>query len=135
MWQDILESNSGNIQEAFEEFYLKVTEMRQSIAGQKETCVETIFAEGREMRASLADPGKNYSGFFHEVLAQIPDQPGTILKALQPIYNAGINIRDIELLKVREGIAGTLLLAFKTEADAKSATDILNAAHIPAKIR
>ena len=44
---------------------------------------------------------------------------------MQPLAEEGINIRDIELMKVRENIAGTLLLAFKTEAEAAKAMSVL----------
>ena len=44
---------------------------------------------------------------------------------MQPLAEEGINIRDIELMKVRENVAGTLLLAFKTENEASRAVKLL----------
>ena len=40
-------------------------------------------------------------------------------------YVIEVDIRDIELMKVRENIAGTLLLAFKTPEEARRAVQIL----------
>ena len=50
-----------------------------------------------------------------------------IINRKQCHTHTDINIRDIELMKVRENIAGTLLLAFKTEEQAHQARDILRA--------
>jgi prephenate dehydrogenase len=44
---------------------------------------------------------------------------------MQPLAEEGVNIRDIELMKVRENVAGTLLLAFKTEEEAARAVKTL----------
>ena len=44
---------------------------------------------------------------------------------LSPLAENHLNIRDIELMKVRENIAGTLLLAFKTPEEARRAVEIL----------
>jgi prephenate dehydrogenase len=52
--------------------------------------------------------------------------PGALLQVLSPLAESELNIRDIELMKVRENIAGTLLLAFKTPDEARRAMQILN---------
>ena len=44
---------------------------------------------------------------------------------LEPLAQEGINVRDVELMKVRENVAGTLLLAFKTEDEAARALKLL----------
>ena len=44
---------------------------------------------------------------------------------MQPLAQEGLNIRDIELMKVRENVAGTLLLAFKTPEEAARAVNVL----------
>ena len=51
--------------------------------------------------------------------------PGALLSVMQPLAEEGLNIRDIELMKVRENVAGTLLLAFKTEDEAARAVKLL----------
>jgi prephenate dehydrogenase len=56
---------------------------------------------------------------------QLKDKPGALLSVMQPLAEEGINIRDIELMKVRENVAGTLLLAFKTEEEAARAVRVL----------
>ena len=79
---------------------------------------------GNEGRASLFAPGRNTSSFF-EITVQLKDKPGALLSVMQPLAEEGLNIRDIELMKVRENVAGTLLLAFKTEDEAARAVKLL----------
>lgn len=87
--------------------------------------LEKIFKAGNEGRASLFAPGRNAGAAFSEITVQLKDKPGALLSVMQPLAEEGLNIRDIELMKVRENVAGTLLLAFKTPDEAARAVKIL----------
>ena len=87
--------------------------------------LEGIFKAGNEGRASLFAPGRNAAASFFEITVPLKDKPGALLSVMQPLAEEGLNIRDIELMKVRENVAGTLLLAFKTEDEASRAVKIL----------
>jgi prephenate dehydrogenase len=134
MWKDILETNKKNVEQALETYAKKAMEIKNELALEKLSELESNFLAGNNIRSHLAT-GKNYAYPLHEVVAQIPDEPGSILKALNPLAEKGINIRDIELMKVREGIGGTLLLAFKSESDADNAIKILESKGISARKR
>ena len=87
--------------------------------------LEKIFKAGNDGRASLFAPGRNAASAFFEITVQLKDKPGALLSVLEPLAQEGINVRDVELMKVRENVAGTLLLAFKTEDEAARALKIL----------
>ncbi len=87
--------------------------------------LETVFKAGNEGRASLFAPGRNAAAAFSEITVPLKDVPGALLQVLSPLAENHLNIRDIELMKVRENIAGTLLLAFKTPEEARRAVEIL----------
>lgn len=87
--------------------------------------LEKVFKAGNEGRASLFAPGRNAAAAFSEITVPLKDQPGALLNVLRPLAEAGLNVRDIELMKVRENVAGTLLLAFKTPEEARRAIQIL----------
>jgi prephenate dehydrogenase len=55
------------------------------------------------------------------VLATVPDRPGAIGGIAGILGEQGINIVDIEILRIREGDGGTLRLAFRTDVDAEAA--------------
>ena len=96
----------------------------QSVVADNSQALADIFKAGNEGRASLFAPGRNTASFF-EITVQLKDKPGALLSVMQPLAEEGINIRDIELMKVRENVAGTLLLAFKTEDEAARAVKVL----------
>ena len=96
----------------------------QSVKADNSQALADIFKAGNDGRASLYAPVRNTASFF-EITVQLKDKPGALLSVMQPLAEEGINIRDIELMKVRENVAGTLLLAFKTEEEAARAVKTL----------
>ena len=87
--------------------------------------LEEIFKAGNEGRASLFAPGRNAASAFFEITVPLKDKPGALLSVMQPLAEEGLNMRDIELMKVRENVAGTLLIAFKTQDEAARAVKLL----------
>jgi prephenate dehydrogenase len=55
----------------------------------------------------------------------VKDEPGVISKISTALFDKNINIKDIELLKIREGDGGTFRLAFESLEDAELAKEIL----------
>jgi len=94
-------------------------------ADDNSAALEKIFKAGNDGRASLFAPGRNAASAFFEITVQLKDKPGALLSVLEPLAQEGINVRDVELMKVRENVAGTLLLAFKTEDEAARALKLL----------
>ena len=97
----------------------------KSVIADNSQTLADIFKAGNDGRASLFAPGRNNTASFYEITVQLKDKPGALLSVMQPLAEEGINIRDIELMKVRENVAGTLLLAFKTEEEAARAVRVL----------
>ncbi len=140
MWHDIAVTNRKETVRALEEVRagldrtieamnaLKVVDgSHPSDASQSDNsaALEKIFKAGNDGRASLFAPGRNAASAFFEITVQLKDKPGALLSVLEPLAQEGINVRDVELMKVRENVAGTLLLAFKTEDEAARALKIL----------
>lgn len=147
MWHDIAVTNRNETVRALEEVRagldrtieamnaLKVVDGSAPIGGASQpsdasqsdnsAALEKIFKAGNDGRASLFAPGRNAASAFFEITVQLKDKPGALLSVLEPLAQEGINVRDVELMKVRENVAGTLLLAFKTEDEAARALKIL----------
>jgi len=124
MWKDILETNKKNVEYALETYAKKALEIKGELTSGQFGELENNFLQGNKIRHNL-ETGKNYAYPLYEIVVRIPDESGSILKTLNPLAEKNINIRDIELMKVREGIGGSLLLAFKAESDANNAIKIL----------
>ena len=137
MWHDIAVTNRDETVRALTEVRdgvnatieamqkLDVVKDGRPADGDKSDSLEGIFKAGNAGRASLFAPGRNAAAAFFEVTVPLKDKPGALLSVLQPLAEEGLNIRDIELMKVRENVAGTLLIAFKTEDEAARAVKLL----------
>lgn len=69
-----------------------------------------------------------------EVVVAVPDRPGELARITQALGDAGVNIRDIEVLSVREA-GGALRLAFDDEEGLRRGTQALTAAGYEARGR
>lgn len=137
MWHDIAVTNRDETVRALTEVRdgvnatieamqkLDVVKDGQPAGNDNSGALEGIFKAGNAGRASLFAPGRNAAAAFFEVTVPLKDKPGALLSVLQPLAEEGLNIRDIELMKVRENVAGTLLIAFKTEDEAARAVKLL----------
>ena len=79
-------------------------------------------------RSGIPRDTKGFLRPLAELLVVVEDRPGIIAKVAVPLAEAGVNIRDIEVLKVREGEGGTLRLAFDNREVSEGARQILAAA-------
>ena len=64
-----------------------------------------------------------------------PDEVGVIHRIATGLAEDGINIKDIEVLKVREGEGGTIMLGFGTYQERKRAKTILASLGFPVRYR
>ena len=137
MWHDIAVTNRDQTVLALREVregldktieamdHLQVVSDGKPAADDRAGELESVFKAGNEGRASLFEKGRNAAAAFSEITVPLKDVPGALLQVLSPLAQNNLNIRDIELMKVRENIAGTLLLAFKTPEEACRAVQIL----------
>lgn len=132
VWRDILSTNRDLIAELAHRFLDRVRALVPEIAPGS---IEASFANAAETRARIP---RDTKGFLHplwDVLVIVEDRPGAIASIATPLARAGINISDIEVLKVREGEAGTIRLGFGAQSDAKAAVRLLSEAGYRAWVR
>jgi prephenate dehydrogenase len=80
----------------------------------------------REIRNSMSFAGKGFASQLSDILIMANDKPGAISSVSTLLANESINIKDIEVLKVREGEGGTIRLGFESARVAERAVSILN---------
>ncbi|WP_456407518.1 prephenate dehydrogenase/arogenate dehydrogenase family protein [Caldithrix abyssi] len=130
IWKDILERNQDNIKKAikelidlFEKQYRKIDDLSED------------FHLANYYRNQIPKASK---GFLHpliDVLVYVQDQPGAIARMSNALAARGIDIRDIELLKVREKEGGVFRISFDNYQQASEAIEILNANKFRAFLR
>ncbi|MCD6376845.1 MAG: prephenate dehydrogenase [Caldisericaceae bacterium] len=121
IWKDILERNRENIKKALQELIELLEKQSQNIGDLSED-----FHSANYYRQQIPKASK---GFLHpliDVLVYVQDEPGTIARMSNALAEQGINIRDIELLKVREKEGGVFRISFADLEEAKQAITILN---------
>ena len=87
--------------------------------------LRTDFENAAKTRLSIP---KDTKGFIHpnyDISVVVKDEPGMIAKIASALFEKNINIRDIEVLKVRLLEGGTLRLSFESEKNRETAIHLL----------
>lgn len=122
LWKPIIETNQEEILAFVDEFIEALKQTKQKIFDQT---LEKDFLNAAQARLSIPRDTKGFLKPHYDILVPAEDKPGMIAKIATALANAQINIKDIEILKVREGDAGTLRLSFETPEQQTQAQQIL----------
>ncbi|HAK96859.1 MAG TPA: prephenate dehydrogenase/arogenate dehydrogenase family protein [Planctomycetes bacterium] len=132
VWKDIIETNLPAIARTLRAF----GETLGACADDLEAgALGEAFEHAARTRALIPRDTKGFLRPLAELLVVVEDRPGMIARIARPLADAGINIQDIEVLKVREGEGGTLRLAFKDRAASERARAMLAAEGFDARHR
>ena len=132
MWEDICSTNDDAIREAIDRFIAELQKIRDRIG---KPSLGDDFEAANTIRATIPKDTKGFLKTLFEILVVVEDKPGVIARIATRLSAAGININDIEVLKVREGEGGTLRLAFERESEAVAAIDLLERIGYRARLR
>ncbi|MFB6230104.1 MAG: prephenate dehydrogenase/arogenate dehydrogenase family protein [Salinibacter sp.] len=128
MWRDVLVGNEGAIHDALSRFRRLLRELRNRlIEGDMDALADT-FEEAQTARASIPRDNKGFLHALSDVYVRASDEPGVLHDLTGCLAEADINIKDIELQKVREGTGGTFRLAFDDGTIAEEAISLLETA-------
>jgi prephenate dehydrogenase len=132
VWEPILRSNLAAVREVTAGFREHLAALE---AGLEWDLARDFFREGNSLRSRLSTAKKGLALPLAEILVDLEDKPGTLVKALQPLSDAGINVLDVEILKVREGEGGVLMMGFHGSEEAEKAVAELGAVGFKARMR
>jgi prephenate dehydrogenase len=132
IWKDILHTNKEQIQPLISTLRAMLSTMESQLM---EDRLDSAFDDAAALRGSLPNRGKGFIAPLSEVLVLAEDKPGIIAGLAQALADSHINIKDIEVLKVRENEGGTIRLAFDSAATALNAVKILNSCGFKARER
>jgi prephenate dehydrogenase len=131
MWHDIYETNKDANVEILELFIVEMLELRKNL---EIGTLKTAFDNAAKIRAQLSENQKGFTHNLCRIIVIAEDRPGFLAKILTILAQDNLNVSDIELLKVREGDAGSFMFAFTNENDAKKAVFLLQSAGFSARI-
>jgi prephenate dehydrogenase len=128
IWGDILIQNKNEVDKSLKLMIRELTVYRKALYGRQAFPLGREFNSARRIRSNIP---KTMKGFIHqldELYVFVKDQPGMIARMTSSLAKARINIKDIELMKVREGRGGTFRLAFESKEMSMRAAAVLGGA-------
>jgi len=121
MWMDIFASNREFILQTSRQLRFSLSELEGCLRDGNTAALAERLTWARTGRARIPSVVRGFLPAVYEVLVTVPDRPGAIAGITGILGDQGINIVDIEILRIREGEGGTIRLAFRTEAEAEAA--------------
>ncbi|MHB8171350.1 MAG: prephenate dehydrogenase/arogenate dehydrogenase family protein [Thermincolia bacterium] len=133
MWRDIFLSNKVGVLEMISKFRRVLDGFEEAIEASEGTALLGQLEAARKVRQGVPAKAKGYLPPLHEVIVTVPDRPGMIAEIATNLGAEGININDIEILRVREGDGGTIRLGLAEPGSDDRAVEILRSKGIVAK--
>ncbi|GAB5602016.1 prephenate dehydrogenase/arogenate dehydrogenase family protein [Thermus sp. FJN-A] len=125
MSRDMVVENKEALKGAIEELRAALGEL-EGLLDEPEALLEVAEAAKRT-RDSLPIVRRSLLPEMHDLVVQVPDRPGQIARIATALGEAGVNIKDIEVLTVREE-AGAIRLSFATREEKETAREVLRQA-------
>lgn len=118
MWRDICRTNAAAIRACVSQFRETLDTVASRLDADE---LASDFSYAQEVRAGIPSDSKGFMSPLHELRLMVEDRPGVIAEIGGCLAEAGINIKDIEVMKVREGEGGSIRLGFGSGEDVESA--------------
>ncbi len=131
IWQDIFLANREMVREVLGNFRAELDVIEKILVEGERTRLHAWLEKARRRREALPARMKGFVSDLCELVITISDRPGALAAVATTLGDHGVNIADVEILRVREGEGGSVRLGFTSEADRDRAADLLGAAGIP----
>lgn len=125
IWESIITANRVEILDSLAVFKDNVDGMIAMIKENDLSDISSEFNKARIAREEIPFNNKGFLSPLFDITIFLEDKPGIISKLSTILFENNINIKDLELLKIREGSGGNFKLYFETEENAKTAKLLL----------
>lgn len=124
MWGPILRDNREAVAGLLDAFSDRLRGLRQSVLDDPSE-LASAFERAGQTRAALPSSSKGFLAPLADVVVWADDRPGFLHALTGVVADAGLNLKDAELLRVRVGEVGTFRFGFDTAQEADRAVDAL----------
>lgn len=135
LWRDIFATNADRLAAALDGFGVTLDELAGLVRAGDAPALAAALERARVARDRLPAVQKGLLPGAYDLVAVLEDRPGALGRLCTVLGDAGLNIRDLEILRIREGEGGTVRLSFGSEADRGAALDALGRAGYAARAR
>ncbi|RDI94816.1 prephenate dehydrogenase/arogenate dehydrogenase family protein [Meiothermus sp. QL-1] len=122
MSRDMVVANKAALKEAVEDLRAVMLELERLLE-EPEALLEVAQAAKRT-RDALPIVKRSLLPMMHELVVQVPDRPGQIARVSTALGQAGINIKNFEVLAIRDE-GGAIRMGFATPEEREQARKIL----------
>ncbi len=125
LWQPILEFNRQPVLQALQQFRRVLQQLTDAIEQSDTTALHNAFRKGRHTRDSIPRDTRGFLYPLSDIYVYAKDRPGVLAHIANTLFDDGINIKDIALLRIREGTGGAFRLSFENDDQAEAAVTSL----------
>jgi prephenate dehydrogenase len=125
IWEPIIKNNKAQILQALAKFNLTLIETIDLIARDDLSSISKLFESARLKRSEIPKNTKGFLNPLYDIFIYVKDEPGVLYNLTKALHENSINIKDLELLKVREGTGGTFRVSFENETAGIKAKQVL----------
>lgn len=126
IWESIINENQSEILIALDKFRNEIEGIKKDVQSKNFNSLRSKFRLANSSRHEIPANTKGFLSPLYDVFVFVKDEPGVLSKITTALYQNGINIKDLELLKIREGKGGTFRFSFSSEKDSSAAIKIIS---------
>jgi prephenate dehydrogenase len=125
IWEPVIKNNKKSILQALTKFNLSLIEIIDCLIKDDLASLKKLFESARLKRDEIPKNTKGFLNPLFDLYVYVKDEPGVLSRLTSVLYENSINIKDIELLKIREGAGGTFRISFDTQETAEKAKGLI----------
>jgi prephenate dehydrogenase len=122
LWKSILMANQSFVLDALSQLGSQLQRISNRLAGDDLDALETLFEEARHARTDLSHGPRDLPDASPADLhVEAQNRPGELFRITKALYEADLNVMDIEFLTVRGSADGVFRVGFSEEAKVEAA--------------
>jgi prephenate dehydrogenase len=134
IWAPVVKMNRQEIISSLKSINTQLKQLEDLIVNENLDSLKELFDKARAKRDEIPKNTKGFINPLYDVFVYVKDEPGVLSKLTTALFENSINIKDMELLKIREGTGGTFRISFQSKEDAEKAEAIINKAGFTTKL-
>lgn len=123
IWRDIIKTNIKEVKKVLGDFQKELSVLIECL--DDDEYLDRSFSIAQTERKTIPKYSKGFLKPLVDVRVAVKDQQGELARITNTIYYHEINIKDIEIVNIREGEGGILRLGFSEKSDAHRAASAL----------
>ncbi len=122
VWEGIVDTGKEELLQAIDEYIRALGDIKEKLV---KGGLDKDFQNAAKHRLSIPRDTRGFLNPHFDLSVKVEDKPGVIAAISTVLAKENINIKDFEVLKVREGDSGTFRISFESEEAREKAMRLL----------